>query len=375
MKTRRTVRRKQKGGFDERLAKIWRQRLRFADSFHDFHKVNSRVQENLRESVNKILTSSISVSQLQYLFPIVTNTLANYENGIHDYLLGTWESELILDSSDTNEIVFNKFSQMYNSLFGSEYSNDTELLVMCDAGLAKFGNFLSEVNLNPNAGDIVYIITPATIADSASSIGPTDGLPFRLSEIQFKELADEEVNIFGRIPILFQTIKTIHYGGMPKRAREGDSEEGPQSKRITNAGLVNITFSQCLADSCCQYSYPLSLPDTSKTGPSVHELSKAMVKTSGLQSTDRVDKRYRSFLDGIQTPGSFFDIKRAGDYHQVLSALALQKENNKIIFTTIDILCATYAILHGIPTIFQYKGKFRWHSKQSLDALILPTIQ
>ena len=376
MKTRRTVRRKQKGGFDEGLAKIWRQRLRFADSFHDFHKVNNRVQEELRDFVNDILLKSISVEQLQSVFPIVTPTLANYENGIHEYLLGAWESQFTFATSTEHGVLVDNFKEMYSSLFGIPYVKTIDLYIICDAGLVTFGNFLSEVKLNPEIGEIIYIINPATIADSASSIGPCAGIPFILSDAGFEELPDEAVNVFGEYPIIFQNIKISSQSGGEKRKRETPEfkEEKRKRKETSIIGKINITFSHCVEESCCEYSYPISMPNTSQSGPSIHELSKSIVITSGMHSNDKVDNRYRSFLGNIDIPGPFFDIKRAGDYQQVLSALRLHKRGYKIIFTTVDILCATYAILHGIPTIFQYKGKFRWHSKRSLDTLMLPRI-
>jgi hypothetical protein len=394
MKTRRNVRRRQRGGvlvINAELAQYYRGIMPIPDSVHDFGKKNVSIDDFLIQEMQEVLwdtgaeltdnlydqlTTYINVGEYHRQ---ISKLDSNFEKTFHDFSLGVWDS-VTLDVENRIE----NFRLIYSGLFGQELPLAHSIYILCDSGPGNFGNLLSMLKGEGYIKEAILLLSPTTISDSATSMtGSSEestntvcaGLnrKFITTTPGFDAENTFPVNFFDRT-------SSIDYVGVEyTRCRILDGVEDPDGD--IESKIVGLKFKQTIGENDISYCFPSEICNANELtrGPSIRDIvglfidknkAKFNVTNYAKNNKKRIPIMRKIFESSI-SKGSLLDIKRAGDWDQVRTAMKLyrlepEKYNNKLIFCTGDELCATYAVLNGLPTIYQVENLMRFHSRSNL---------
>jgi hypothetical protein len=394
MKTRRNLRRRQRGGvliINAELAQYYRGIMPILDSIHDFGKQNRAIVDFLIEKMQEEvwdngddfsddlyeqLTTYVNVGEDHRQIPKLDS---NFERTFHDFTLGVWDSvTLHVENRIEN------FRVIYSGLFGQELPVDHSIYILCDSGPGNFGNLLSMLKGEGYIKEAILLLSPTTISDSATSMTgsseeSTDMVCAGLNRKFITTIPGFDTE--NTFPVnFFDRTSSIDYVGVEyTKYSILDGVEDPDGD--IGSKIVGLKFKQTIGENNISYCYPSEISNASEltSGPSIRDLvglfidknkAKFNVSNYAKKNKKRIPIMRKIFESSI-SKSSLLDIKRAGDWDQVRTAVKLyrlepEKYNNKLIFCTGDELCATYAVLNGLPTIFQVRNLMRFHSRTNL---------
>lgn len=341
------------------------------DSIHDFWKErgNTHDDDDLVDNVSLEKTRAIllklfssytnaPVSNINQFLQLMTNhnvssATSNYENSVKTYyetqpIMSTTTEYLTYDDiingrsgwdgivGGVSNAVCIELGKKYNSFaaimadkkqnvvaeFILKYmfpNQNTNVYLTFDAKTGIMRSLFREIE------QVFHLITPANIADSAST--------------SFNRLRN------GRNVFQFpgQSIHTFH-----SNLFSSNTEMKFENKGFNDKNNYGFALSIKPASGGSEMVFPFSAKQSS--GPSVNYLvdlllnkptnSKTMLNLENL-------KKQKSLIDN----GILFDLKRSGDYEQVNAAKVISKELGNIIVSTIDILCSVYARTIHQPVI------------------------
>ncbi len=339
------------------------------DSIHDFWKergkhdddelVDNASLEQTRAILLKLFSSytKAPVSNINQFLQLMTNhsvssATSNYENSVKSYyetqprMTTTTEyvtyDDIINDRNGWDGIIGGvsnsvciELGKKYNSFaaimadkkqnmvadFILKYmfpDQNTNTYLTFDAKTGIMRNLFREIE------QVFHLITPANIADSAST--------------SFNRLRN------GRNVFQFpgQSIHNFH-----SNLFSSNTEMKFENKGFNDKNNYGFTLT-IKPRSGSEMVFPFSAKQSS--GPSVNYLVDLLLNkptnSKHMINLENLKKQKTLIEDGI-----LFDLKRGGDYEQVNAAKVVSKELGNVIVSTIDILCSVYARTINQPVI------------------------